>query len=182
MWRWNFCMVHPYVMRVQHCCISRFDFRPLHFYHLPNLQLFAWRRRRTVSRSGYSERFLPSSSTAIVDNCGDRTSRCRDFHLPVRADNEAIHSCHLVWERDARRQRCCEKLFTSFFSNTNIGVHCIKDMGLLGSRMLCCKYGSQMSWCVGANRKDVLDGDVGRSHLLLHALLLPQSDIMVSAE
>ena len=36
----------------------------------------------------------------------------------------------------------------------DFGVQFFKDVGLIPSSMVCCKCGSQMSWCVGTNRKD----------------------------
>src|SRR5215470_9909810 len=46
-------------------------------------------------------------------------------------------------------------LFLAFvFSNNDVGVQFLKDVGLLRSAMVCHKCGSQMSWCVDTNRKD----------------------------
>jgi hypothetical protein len=48
------------------------------------------------------------------------------------------------------------KLFIAFlFSDPDVGVQLLKDMGLIQSSMVCCKCGSQMSWCVDTNRNDV---------------------------
>lgn len=47
------------------------------------------------------------------------------------------------------------KLFVAFLlSNTEVGVQFWKDVGLIRSIMVCCKFGWQMSWCVNTNRKD----------------------------
>ena len=47
------------------------------------------------------------------------------------------------------------KLFLAFlFSDPDVGVQFLKNVALIRSSMLCCKCGSQMSWCVHTNRKD----------------------------
>jgi len=47
------------------------------------------------------------------------------------------------------------KFFLAFlFSDPDVGVHFLKDVGLFRSYMVCCKCGSQMSLCVDTNRKD----------------------------
>ena len=47
------------------------------------------------------------------------------------------------------------KFFAAFLlSNTDVGVHFWKDVGLIRSIMVSSKFGSQMSWCVSTNRKD----------------------------
>ena len=47
------------------------------------------------------------------------------------------------------------KLILAFlFSDLDVGVQFLKDLELIRSRMVCCKCGFQMSWCVDTNRKD----------------------------
>jgi hypothetical protein len=47
------------------------------------------------------------------------------------------------------------KLFLAFlFSYPDICIQFLKNVALIRSSMLCCKCGSQMSWCVHTNRKD----------------------------
>jgi len=47
------------------------------------------------------------------------------------------------------------KLFLAFlFSDPDVGAQFLKDMRLIRSSIVCCKCGSQMSWCVHTNRKD----------------------------
>jgi len=47
------------------------------------------------------------------------------------------------------------KLFLAFlFSDREVGVQFLKDVGLIRSSVVCCKCWSQMSWCVDTNRKD----------------------------
>jgi len=63
---------------------------------------------------------------------------------------------------------------TYMFCNTNVGVHFMKDLGLLRSSMVYCADTN----CPGASTvivRTVCDGHVGRSHLLPHSLLPPQS-------
>ena len=46
------------------------------------------------------------------------------------------------------------KLFLAFlFSNPEVGIQLLKAVGLIWSRIVCCKCGFQMSWCVDTNRK-----------------------------
>ena len=67
------------------------------------------------------------------------------------------------------------KLFLTFlFSNSEVGVQFLKDVGLIRSSVVCCKCRFQMSWCVNIN-VTVTDGNVGGSHILPHALLPRQS-------
>ena len=48
-----------------------------------------------------------------------------------------------------------KKLFLAFlFSDPDVGVKFLKDAGLIRRSMVCCKCGSQMSWCVDTNSKD----------------------------
>jgi hypothetical protein len=48
-------------------------------------------------------------------------------------------------------------LFLAYkFCDTNVGIHIMKDLGLLRSSMVCCNCGSQLSWCVDTNCKDGL--------------------------
>jgi len=49
-----------------------------------------------------------------------------------------------------------ELFLACLFCDTNVGVHFMKDQGLLCSSMVCCKCGCQLSWCVDTNRKDGL--------------------------
>ena len=68
------------------------------------------------------------------------------------------------------------KLFLSFlFSDPDVAVQFVKDVGLIRRSMMCCKCGSQMYWCVDTNHEMVTHDCVGGSHLLLHALLPSQS-------
>jgi len=47
------------------------------------------------------------------------------------------------------------RLFLVFlFSEHNIGVQFLKDVGLIPSSMVCCRCGSQMSWCIDESVKD----------------------------
>jgi hypothetical protein len=47
------------------------------------------------------------------------------------------------------------KLFLIFlFSDPDVGVNFLNDVGLFRSSMVWCKRGSQMSWCIDTNRKD----------------------------
>jgi hypothetical protein len=47
------------------------------------------------------------------------------------------------------------KLFLAFLiSDPYVGVSFLNDVGLVRKSMVCCKYGSQMSWCLDTNRKD----------------------------
>jgi len=47
------------------------------------------------------------------------------------------------------------KLFLAFpFSNPEVGFQFMEDVGLIRSSVVCCKCGSQVSWCVSNNRKD----------------------------
>jgi hypothetical protein len=47
------------------------------------------------------------------------------------------------------------KLFIAFlFSDHNVGVHFLKDVGLIPIKMVSCKCGSQMSRCVDSDVKD----------------------------
>ena len=49
------------------------------------------------------------------------------------------------------------ELFLAYlFCDTDVGIHFLKDLGLLRNSMVCCKCESQMSWCIGTNRKDGL--------------------------
>jgi len=48
-----------------------------------------------------------------------------------------------------------DKLFLAFlFSDPNVEVQFLKDVGLIRSSMVSCKCGSQISWYVDTNRKD----------------------------
>ena len=46
------------------------------------------------------------------------------------------------------------KLFITFlFSDPDVGVHFLKDVGLIRSSMVCCKCGSQTYWCEDTNHR-----------------------------
>jgi len=179
MWRWNLCTVNPYVSRVQHfvptsdiyvsiTCLIYFS-----SHDEEDGRLVVW---GIASVSSHLP--LPPLSTAVGTERVSAVISTYQCGLTTK-----LFVLATSYGRATLGAKDVAKNFAAFFfGNTNVGVHHIKDVGLLGSRMLCCKYGSQMYWCVGANRKDVSDGDVGRSHLLPHSLLPPQSDIMVSAE
>ena len=48
------------------------------------------------------------------------------------------------------------KLFLAFLiSDSYVGVSFLNDVGLVRSSMVCCKYGSQMSWSIDTNCKNV---------------------------
>ena len=60
------------------------------------------------------------------------------------------------------------KLFLAFlFSDPDVGVHLLKNVGLIRSSRVCCTCGSQTFRCVNTYRKN----GGGESHLLPHALL-----------
>ena len=47
------------------------------------------------------------------------------------------------------------KLFLVFlFSEHDVGVQFLKNVGLIPSTMVCCRCGSQMSWCVNKSVRD----------------------------
>jgi len=47
------------------------------------------------------------------------------------------------------------KLFLTFlFNDPDVSVLFLKDVGQIRSDMVCCKCGSQLSWCGDTNRKD----------------------------
>ena len=69
---------------------------------------------------------------------------------------QVVLSLQGVLASDAGHQRCF--LITCFFiplQVSRLGLHFLKDVGLIRSSMLCSKCGCQMFWCVYTNRKDV---------------------------
>src|SRR5215469_6966682 len=46
-----------------------------------------------------------------------------------------------------------ELLLTFLFSEPDVSVFSLKEVGQIRSSMVCCKYGSQLSWCGYTNRK-----------------------------
>ena len=61
------------------------------------------------------------------------------------------------------------------FSNPEVAVHFLEDVGLFRSGMVWCNCWSEMSWCIDTNLRTVTVGDVGGSHLLPHYLFPRQS-------
>jgi len=68
------------------------------------------------------------------------------------------------------------KLFLTFlFNDPDVSVLFLKDVGQIRSDMVCCKCGSQLSWCGDTNRKDGYQWRCQRITQLPHALLPRQS-------
>jgi len=44
-----------------------------------------------------------------------------------------------------------KSLLASLFSDPNVGVQFLKDVGLIRRSMVCCKWGFQLSWYVDTN-------------------------------
>jgi hypothetical protein len=65
-------------------------------------------------------------------------------------------------------------LITFLFSDHDIDVQFLKDVGLIPSSMVCCKCGSQMSWCVGTSVKGGYWWRCLRPYLLPYAVLQRQ--------
>ena len=73
-----------------------------------------------------------------------------------RRQNSKPYVCSTTFGRATLRATGVpNKLFLAFlFSDPDVGVQFLKDVGLIRSSMVCCKCGTQMSWCVITNRKD----------------------------
>jgi hypothetical protein len=69
------------------------------------------------------------------------------------------------------------KLFLTFlFSDPDVSVLFLKDVWQIRSNVVCCKCGSQISWCGDTNPKDGYRCRCQRITLLPQALLPRQSD------
>jgi len=97
-------------------------------------------------------------------------------NIPTTPEFHAVRCSTTFGRLTLNAKGVANKLFlTLLFSDPNISVLLLKDVGQIRSCMLCCKCGPQLSWCGDTNRKDCYRWRCQRILLLPHALLPRQS-------
>ena len=99
--------------------------------------------------STHSSTFLPTMAAERVTSIISPYQRLLNVmpFVPATTYGRATLGAHDV----------ANELFLAYlFCDTDVGVHFLKDLGLLRSSMVCCKCGCQMSLCFDTNRKDGL--------------------------
>jgi len=77
-----------------------------------------------------------------------------NWNIPTAPQFQAMRSFQTFGRATLGANGFANKLFLAFlFSNHAVGIQFLKDVGLIWSSMVCCKCGSQMSWCIDTNRK-----------------------------
>jgi hypothetical protein len=101
----------------------------------------------TFSRSYKNYIFITSMADMRVTS---------EIQIYERRLNSKLYVCSTTLGREMLGAVCVpNKLFLTFlFSNPDVGVQFLKDVGLIRRSMVSCKCRSQMSWCVDTNRKD----------------------------